>query len=148
MLTDRREQEEVIEIFEKINKETGWRIGFVYGELKDKWGWVEPVSPEQYAQTHDAARKVEQNKPHGQHEIQLQPGFDLSIQHTNLSTPPSVGSSVTPPNTAAPTKKRLPSGILNPLYAKADFNLPQHPYQDYYIAPNGNAQAGNMWWNG
>jgi hypothetical protein len=30
VITDRTQQEEVIRIFEKINKETGWRIGFVY----------------------------------------------------------------------------------------------------------------------
>ena len=46
VITDRNQQEEVIRIFEKINKETGWRIGFVYKELKEKWGWAEEPSPE------------------------------------------------------------------------------------------------------
>lgn len=35
----RREQEEVLEIFERIKKEAGWRVAFINDELKDKWGW-------------------------------------------------------------------------------------------------------------
>ena len=32
--------------------------------------------------------------------------------------------------------RKLPQGIMNPMYAKADFNLPQHPYQNFWVAPN------------
>jgi hypothetical protein len=39
-LTIRREQEEVLEIFEKIKKETGWRVAFIGDALKEKWGWT------------------------------------------------------------------------------------------------------------
>lgn len=39
LLTERREQEEVLDIFTKIKKETGWRVNFIYKELKEKWGW-------------------------------------------------------------------------------------------------------------
>ena len=39
VLTNRAEQEEAIRVFEKIGKATGWRIGFVYEDLKEKWGW-------------------------------------------------------------------------------------------------------------
>ena len=39
-LTVRREQDEVLEIFTRINKETGWRIQFIIDELKEKWGWT------------------------------------------------------------------------------------------------------------
>ncbi|KAF2739014.1 hypothetical protein EJ04DRAFT_509174 [Polyplosphaeria fusca] len=38
-LQNRREQEEVLAIFEKIRQETGWRIGFLSTELQEKWGW-------------------------------------------------------------------------------------------------------------
>jgi len=38
-LTVRREQEEVLQIFDKIKKETGWRINFIHDDLKEKWGW-------------------------------------------------------------------------------------------------------------
>jgi hypothetical protein len=37
-LVVRREQEEVLDIFEKIRKETGWKVGFLNKELKTKWG--------------------------------------------------------------------------------------------------------------
>jgi hypothetical protein len=72
VITDRTQQEEVISIFEKINKETGWRIGFVYKELKEKWGWAEEPSPEQLAQTHTAARqeKERQEQQKQQHQQQ------------------------------------------------------------------------------
>ncbi len=33
-LVIRREQEEVLEIFEKIRKETGWKVGFLNKELR------------------------------------------------------------------------------------------------------------------
>ena len=36
--------------------------------------------------------------------------------------------------------KQMPQGISNPMYAKADFNLPQHPYQNFYVAPNHHHQ--------
>lgn len=35
----RREQEEVLEIFDRIKSETGWRVAFINDELKEKWGW-------------------------------------------------------------------------------------------------------------
>jgi hypothetical protein len=41
-LADRREQEEVLEIFTKIKKETGWRVNFVLKELRERWGWEVP----------------------------------------------------------------------------------------------------------
>src|SRR5262249_37660800 len=47
-LTTRREQEEVLRIFDKIRQETGWRIGFVIQELRKKWAW--PDSPPQQQQ--------------------------------------------------------------------------------------------------
>jgi len=41
---------------------------------------------------------------------------------------------VPPPPQQQPS--RPPPGIMNPMYATADFNLPQHPYQQHYVAPN------------
>ncbi|KAA8901430.1 hypothetical protein FN846DRAFT_766596, partial [Sphaerosporella brunnea] len=38
-LEDHREQQEVLEIFDKIKKETGWKVAPIQSELKDKWGW-------------------------------------------------------------------------------------------------------------
>ncbi len=39
VLADRREQE-VLQIFERIRRETGWKVGVVQDELKEKWGWL------------------------------------------------------------------------------------------------------------
>ncbi len=49
-LVVRREQEEVLEVFEKIRKETGWRVGFLHKELKVKWGWQEDEEHSSMAQ--------------------------------------------------------------------------------------------------
>lgn len=164
-------------IFEKINKETGWRIGFVYKELKEKWGWAEEPSPQQFAQTHTAAQQekerqeqqqqqqqqMQQAQAAQQHQnMQLQQGFMFNSQNVaqNMSLPTV---QLTPPQQHPPQQqqqpragnagkqhsKKPPPGITNPLYAKADFNLPQHPYQDVYVAPSsghGHPQGG-YWWN-
>ncbi|KAK6579697.1 hypothetical protein PZA11_007933 [Diplocarpon coronariae] len=42
-----------------------------------------------------------------------------------------------------PARPGLPSGILNPLLAKADFSLPNHPYQQYYQPPSHAPPASN-----
>ncbi|KAI0587545.1 C6 zinc finger domain containing protein [Pyrenophora tritici-repentis] len=62
-LTDRREQEEVLQIFDKIRQETGWRVGFVNTELKQKW--VADFSmPQHPYQTHYVpANIVQQQHP-------------------------------------------------------------------------------------
>ena len=198
VITDRTHQEEVIRIFEKINKETGWRIGFVYKELKEKWGWTEQPTPEQMAQTHTAvqqekerqeqqqqqqqmqqAHAAQQQQHHQnmqqqhqqQQNMQLQQGFVFNSQNMgqNMSLP---AVQLTPPHQNTPhasqhqqhsqsqqqqqpsggagkQNRKIPSGILNPMYAKADFNLPQHPYQDVYVAPSsgyGHPQGG-VWWS-
>jgi len=173
VLTDRREQEEVLGIFDKINKETGWRIGFVYKELKEKWGWNEGHLAHEFAQTHAAA--IEQKKAleaqqqqqqaqqqaqyqqQAQQQMQLQQGFtpDFSQQqhqHNMQIPPPQQPMQPTPqPQQAPPAMKKPPAGIPNPMYAKADFSLPQHPYQNFYVAPNqfaaSSQQNGGMWYN-
>ncbi|RKF56505.1 putative c6 zinc finger domain-containing protein [Erysiphe neolycopersici] len=38
-LVIRHEQEEILGIFERIRKETGWKVGFLYKDLRQKWGW-------------------------------------------------------------------------------------------------------------
>ena len=44
-LTVRREQEEVLSIFERIRKHTGWRVDYVKTELPQRWGWAEVPTP-------------------------------------------------------------------------------------------------------
>lgn len=166
VLTERKEQEEVLTIFDKINKETGWRIGFVYKELKEKWGWNEEISPQQYAQTHNAARQAKEAQDEQQRQMQeqaqraqslsLQQGFNFGQQNnmsvmqqqqvtpTQMSPPqqPPPSQQQSRPRTSAPAKPRIPSGIPNPLYAQADFTLSQHPYQKFYVPPNVSQSMG------
>ena len=116
-LVVRREQEEVLEIFEKIRKETGWKVGFLNKELKAKWGWQEDVQP-----------------PQQQQQMPAQQNSSLAAQFfpsTTTSQPPA------PPQVPP---RQLPSGILNPLLKTADFSLPNHPYQQYYQPPNQQQQ--------
>lgn len=117
-LTVRREQEEVVEIFEKIRKETGWKVGFIAKELKVKWGWQN-----EEAQKKMMAQQASASLMH------LFPG-SAQIPPAPTSLPP------VPPPAPPPARTSMPQGILNPLLAKADFSLPNHPYQQYYQPPN------------
>ncbi|KAI9721930.1 MAG: hypothetical protein M1812_001887 [Candelaria pacifica] len=121
-LTVRREQEEVLQIVEKIMKETGWRVGFLKKELPEKWGWnqEEPLHPQQQPQPQ------QQQMPTAMMQNQVPYQFQPSPQgSTQSSLPP-----------APPVQRRIPSGITNPLMATADFSSQHHPYQSYYVAPN------------
>ncbi|KAJ9632357.1 hypothetical protein H2203_000762 [Taxawa tesnikishii (nom. ined.)] len=121
-LTDRREQEEVLSIFEKINKETGWRIGFVFKELKEKWGW------------HDSLHNPRLNSINSNNSCHLIRASCRAKRSCRLAVAPPPPPPPPQPPAAAP--RRPPSGIINPLYATADFTMPQHPYQNVYVAPN------------
>jgi hypothetical protein len=123
VLIDRREQEEVLAIFDRIRKETGWKIGFLHNELREKWGWP---SEEQAAQQ----MMQQQNSL-----SQFFPSTTQSVAQaaqaasaTNLPAP-------VPPVMREPLP-RGSGGILNPLLRTADFSLPNHPYQQYYQPPN------------
>ena len=110
-LVVRREQEEVLDIFEKIRKETGWKVGFLHKELKSKWGWQEQ----------DAAQ---------QQMAAAQNSLAQFFPNTNQAPATSL-----PPAPPQPPPRAMPSGILNPLLKTADFSLPNHPYQQYYQPP-------------
>ncbi|KAL3418464.1 hypothetical protein PVAG01_10180 [Phlyctema vagabunda] len=107
----RREQEEVLDIFEKIRKETGWKVGFLNKELKSKWGWPSEADAQQQmmAQQNSLAQ------------------FFPNTSQSTTSLPPA------PPPAAPP--QRPPQGVMNPLLRTADFSLPNHPYQQYYQPP-------------
>jgi hypothetical protein len=108
-LVVRREQEEVLEIFEKIRKETGWKVGFLNTELRAKWGWQHEESAPLTASL---------------------ASFFPTSQPPNTSLPPA------PPVVPPQAPRKIPSGIPNPLMKTADFSLPNHPYQQYYQPPS------------
>lgn len=58
-LSLRREQEEVLDIFERVKSETGWRVAFINDELKEKWGWN--TNAEQYGNAQGSAAFYGQN---------------------------------------------------------------------------------------
>lgn len=108
-LTVRREQEEVLQIFDKIQKETGWRVSFIHDDLKEKWGW------NNNAQEYD----------------------NMSSASTYYAPSASSNSSATaaPPPPPVPPRPKYPGGIVNPLYKNADFSAQNPPYQGNYVPP-------------
>jgi hypothetical protein len=109
-LVVRREQEEVLEIIDKIRKETGWKVGFLNKELRAKWGWGSEETTQQQMAAHPNL---------------LAHFLPTTTQAPTTSLPP-----------APPPARPMPGGILNPLLKAADFSLPNHPYQQYYQPPN------------
>ena len=142
----REEQQEVIGIFDRIERETGWRIGFLSAELKQTWGWPE----EQTALQHQQQQRQQQQQQ--QHAASMVPqptaaAFQSFPQAPSTSSSGQAGMSVVPPapaaGPAAATEAAMAAeqrnrlrGIMNPLMATADFSMQQHPYQSYYVAPN------------
>lgn len=105
-LTVRREQEEVLEIFEKIRKETGWRVSFLHDHLKEKWGWN---NQQDYNMMNGTA------------------GVSAFF--------PQGGVPTMPPIPSQPQRPKVPSGIPNPMYKNADFSAENPPYQGSYVPP-------------
>ena len=104
-ITSRREQEEVLELFEKIKKETGWRVSFINDRLKEKWDWN---NQDQYNMMNGNAGQA--------------PSF---FQQGNVPTMPPIPSQ----------RPKIPSGITNPMYKNADFSAENAPYQGSYVPP-------------
>jgi hypothetical protein len=121
-LVQRDEQEEVIRIFEKVKKETGWNVTFVMKELRDKWGWN---SEEQLMRDQNSFN-------------QFMPNVGVGV-NTNLSIAPQAGQQQQQQPQQPP---KMVGGILNPLLARADFSLPNHPYQAYYQPPRAHDLQG------
>ncbi|KKZ63669.1 hypothetical protein EMCG_02037 [[Emmonsia] crescens] len=127
-LTNRQAQEEVLQIIDKIIKETGWQVAFLRGELMEKWGWSNNnTSP-----------------PQQQPSVSTTPGSSApsSLLSSSLlnSGPPNAnvtGGGPTPP------RPRMPQGIVNPLMATADFSYENHPYQSHYVAPHSHNHLGS-----
>ena len=125
-LTSRREQEEVLTIFEKIRKETGWRVAFLRKELPEKWGWdkEEDTYQQQQQQQHETQNHHQQM----QAGLMQMPGFGFQQQ--------SGGNGTQLPPAPPMMPKAPPGGIVNPLLSKADFSAPKHPYQNYWVPPH------------
>lgn len=110
-LVERIEQEEVLQIFDKIKRETGWQVDFLRGELMRAWGWN---TPSHSARSSFSSSNGATPTPG--------PGTAPNTALPNPSTPPSMQ-----------VTQRPRSGIMNPLMAGSDFNAPTHAYQKYYV---------------
>lgn len=118
-LTDRREQEEVLSMFEKIRKETGWKVGFLNKELRQKWKWG-----------------PEDTYPAGPPPPSLSGLPYQGYPPTSLSgVAPPLQPQQPPPQPAVPRQRPA-----NPLLS-ADFSSQHPPYQSYYVAPNHHHSA-------
>jgi hypothetical protein len=119
------EQQEVVEILERIESETGWRLAALLKNLKRVWGW------EKMAGTGLAAQFLAQN-----------PSTQASKAQQHRQPPPPI-QTTTPPNgqmmpgmekaqqtLAAPRPLRNPNPLSN-----GDFSLPDHPYKNWYEPP-------------
>jgi hypothetical protein len=147
-LTDRREQEEVLQIFDKIRQETGWRVGFVNTELKQRWGWDTPQNQEQQQQQQQAQQQAQQAQQAQQQaqqaqQAQQQQQANGHAQDVNMAyqqqmqQPQMVVQQQMPPTSLPPAlmQPRRPPAFGNPLLV-ADFTMPQHPYQTHYVPAN------------
>lgn len=154
----RAEQEEVLQIFNKIQQETGWRVGFVHKELKEKWGWTGEQIYQSKAISHENSEPASSRQHHGaQQQDEQQKLAAAVVQHTsqglmhqsehqqseqnveaNLSTykPAHAPPQNRPSASLCRLNHRRIAGILSPTLATADFSMSQHPYQSYYVAPN------------
>ncbi|KAI5799580.1 hypothetical protein FPQ18DRAFT_365693 [Pyronema domesticum] len=103
-LTDRTEQEEVLTIFERIKKDTGWQINFVLKDLRQKWGWEAPERLPQPASLLQIS-PITQGQPQQQQQQQAgQSQSHQSQQHHGHNQPP-------PPQQHPQPQRRL----VNPL---------------------------------
>ncbi|KAK2798751.1 hypothetical protein FQN50_008733 [Emmonsiellopsis sp. PD_5] len=127
-LTTRQAQEEVLQIIDRIIKETGWQVGFLRPELIEKWGWNASPPQQQQQQSH-------------QQPVSASPGPAPSslLASSLLNSGMSSGNTTT---TSAPARPRVPQGIVNPMMATADFSYENHPYQSHYVAPHSHNHIG------
>ena len=133
-LVSRREQEEVLQIFDRIRKETGWRVAFLHKELKEKWGWHDEEAFQQQQQQQQQQAQQQQVQQQQQQQSQQMPSSVMNHGLPGFGFAQQSGGSSLPP--APPIKTQgPPQGIVNPLLSKADFSAPKHPYQNYWVPP-------------
>jgi len=170
-LTVRKEQEEVLQLFIRIHRETGWRIGFIPKDLAHSWGWDR--EPDFKLPTQDEPRAglegfgnpnggamqgskyaVHQFDKYGEMKARREqarnsiasghsgePSGSVGTTFQQISPLTTIGGGGGASNrgsvasTLTPPRKAPPQGIVNPMFALADFSAPKHPYQEYYVAP-------------
>lgn len=151
VLTDRREQQEVLTIFQRINRETGWSVNFIANGLKVKWGWEQPPGNRSMLNTPSTAAPL--NKP----SIPITPITPQTFPHMSMnlpatSTPPQPQhnlyeftsqaytnkSSYEPTSSLAPAMNTLPSsGPPVPQPMNPSQYMPRHQQQHLQLQTRG-----------
>lgn len=136
-LVNRREQEEVLHLLDKIRKETGWRVGFMHTELKEAWGW-----------NAEEAFEPPQQQPPPQPPPMGAPSSGVVHQQSTMQDFQYPAASMPPAPPAPPPVKQMPrSGIVNPILRTADFSAPTHPYQNHYVPLSQHVQQNHSQYN-
>jgi len=177
-LNVRKEQEEVLQLFIRIHRETGWRIGFIPKDLAHSWGWDR--EPDFKLPTQDEPRaglegfgnpnggamqgskyavhqfdkygEMQARREHSRNSVSSghtgDPTGSVSTTFQQISPLTTIGGASNRgsiASTLTPPRKAPPQGIVNPMFASADFSAPKHPYQEYYVAPaHHHAHAQHM----
>jgi len=112
----------------------------VFKELKERWGWNEhPALAQQ--QPHITSNSDPVPRPINSHGSYSASPTQLPYNNSgSVSAASATGyggmQQTQPTQPVAPVARRPPAGIVNPMFATADFSMPQHPYQNVYVAPN------------
>ncbi|KAI1740199.1 hypothetical protein F4680DRAFT_458850 [Xylaria scruposa] len=139
-LTARAEQQEVIAILERIDRETGWKLADVIAVLKRKWGW------ERLEQQPTNSLAALLGGGGGSANVVVQPPPGNVAQQQQQQQQMMLAAPVRQQQQAAPQQQQQqqmqpvvaaswPPVRVNPL-SFADFSLPNHPYQNWYEPPS------------
>jgi hypothetical protein len=121
-LTVRREQEEVFQMFNRIKRETGWRMTYIYNELPGKWGW-DPATQSANVHAHNLSLQSPSNSiPSSQAPVLTSPSI---LHHQN-----SVTQNGSPSHSLSSTLP-LPQPLLNPQHHHQPTTLSPHQYQQH-----------------
>lgn len=141
-LVERGEQEEVMRMFAKIGKEAGWNVAFLDKELPEKWGWNAQPDEQLMLREHDSPSSHFLQGA-GAHGGAAGGGMPPPPLPAGLGQGQGQAGQQSQPQQQQPTAPpAMKGGILNPLLAKADFSLPNHPYQAYYQPPRAQDTQG------
>lgn len=139
VLQDKREQDEVVSLLQKMTSETGWCLDKALQEIYEAWGRdnkgqnsVNPANPM------NSAKPVP--SPHSH--FQMSPvndggataGFDNLWMYSTASVAPTMAPPAHSLRNVFPVPSRLQC-MANPFFG-ADFNLPDHPYKAFYRPPS------------
>ncbi|KAK4191915.1 adhesion and hyphal regulator 1, partial [Podospora australis] len=160
VLDDRREQDEVMAIIDRIGRDSGWRLQKDVEKMKKAWGWEGSSAPTPLSTTltslpgmgsltngggnifgngnNNSGNNSNSNSRttsisvHGNSMTQFQPQTQAQPQQQEQqpSTPAPV--------LAAPIPTRP---IVNPILVNAEFGLQGAPYQSWYMPPNNKPAA-------